>query len=319
MNVLNRILDLSIVGSFDRSGFERHRRRFDPGDLKVDLTGRRFLVTGANSGLGLEASRGLVTRGAEVWMLCRSRERGEAARSRLTHESGSDRVFLAQVDLAEPGSILDFVRGWPDLAVDGLIHNAGVLLDRREETSEGVECTVATHVLGPFVLTVGLMERLRRAQDARVVTVSSGGMYTQRLSLEDFEWKHRPFDGVAAYAQAKRAQVVLNELWAERTRGSGIAFHSMHPGWADTPGVRSSLPAFYRFMKGRLRTPEQGADTIVWLAASRKAAFCNGSFWFDRQRVTTHLLPWTREEDDVRDARWSWCLEHLPSHLALGP
>ncbi len=141
-----------------------------------------------------------------------------------------------------------------------------------------------------------------------MITVSSGGMYAQRLDLSDIQWRRRSFDGVTAYAQAKRAQVVLNELWAERTRGSGIVFHAMHPGWADTPGVRRSLPRFYAWMRQRLRTPEQGADTIVWLAVSRPAGLRNGLFWFDREPVKTHIVPWTREREDDRDGVWQLCV-----------
>ena len=313
--MISRLLDLTIVRSFDRSGFERHRKGFDPVDLQVDLSGKVFLVTGANSGLGRATAEALARRGAAVWLLCRDRERGEAARSEIVDETRNPATRLAVVDLADRRSIAEGVRNWRSHTVDGLIHNAGVLLDRREETPDGVERTFATHVVGPFLLTWHLLPALARSPDARVITVSSGGMYTQRLDLADIEWKRRPFDGVVAYAQAKRAQVVLNELWAERERGSGIAFHAMHPGWADTPGVRRSLPRFHRWMKNRLRTPEQGADTIVWLAASRKAAFASGSFWFDRAPATTHLLPWTREPDEDRETLWQLCTSHLPASL----
>lgn len=315
MNALDTLLDLSIVKSFDQSGFERHRRLFDPGDLQVDLSGKVILVTGANSGLGEATSTTLARLGAEVWLLCRNRKKGEDARTRITELTGNDRIRVAIVDVADQQSIGEFVHGWSTGPVDGLIHNAGVLLDRREVTADGLERTLATHVVGPFALTWALRPHLERSEDARVVTVSSGGMYTQRLELTDLEWKRRPFDGVVAYAQAKRSQVILNQLWAERTRGSGIAFHAMHPGWADTPGVRQSLPRFYRWTRGRLRSPQEGADTIVWLAASRSAAFCNGCFWFDRQRARTHVFPWTRESHAEREALWDFCLSHLSARV----
>lgn len=311
MSFLGRLLDLSIVRSFDRSGFERHGIRFDSTDLQVELSDRVILVTGGNSGLGRAAATALARLGAEVWILCRDRERGQAAQGDIIDSTGNDKIGLALVDLADKRTIEEFVRSW-SRPVDVVIHNAGVLLDRREESPDGIERTFATHVIGPFVLTWLLLPLLGRSSDARVVTVASGGMYTQRLDLKDLDWKRRPFDGVVAYAQAKRAQVVLNELWADRQRGSGIAFHAMHPGWADTPGVRRSLPGFHRWMRGRLRTPEQGADTIVWLAASRQPAFLNGCFWFDRERARTHLLPWTHEAEPDRESLWRLCLEQLP-------
>ena len=102
------------------------------------------------------------------------------------------------------------------------------------------------HVVAPFLLTTALLPILQATPDARVITVSSGGMYTQRLDLDALATPTIPFNGVRAYANAKRAQVVLNERWSKHRAASGVVFHAMHPGWADTPGVRESLPRFAR-------------------------------------------------------------------------
>src|SRR5206468_1834775 len=104
----------------------------------------------------------------------------------------------------------------------------------------------ATNVVGPFLLTKLLVPALERAREGRIVNVSSGGMYARRLRVDDLEMRSEPFDGVVAYARAKRAQVILTEMWAQRLREPGITVHSMHPGWVDTPGVESSLPRFHR-------------------------------------------------------------------------
>ena len=164
-----------------------------------------------------------------------------------------------------------FARGLDTRRVDVLVHNAGVLPEDRVLSPQGHEITLATHVLGPWLLTRELLPRLKASSDARVVFVSSGGMYTQRLSLDDIEWRRRPYDGVAAYAQTKRMQVVMAQLLAEDPDFGGIAVSAMHPGWADTPAVRTSLPRFWQAMHGRLRTPAQGADTVIWLASSPAA------------------------------------------------
>jgi dehydrogenase/reductase SDR family member 12 len=137
-------------------------------------------------------------------------------------------------------------------------------------------------------------------------------MYTQRLHLDDLQMERGEFDGTVAYARTKRAEVVLTELWAQRLEGSGVVVHAMHPGWADTPGVRSSLPTFYKSTRPLLRTPEQGADTIVWLAAAAEPARSTGGFWHDRRRRPTHRLPWTRESVAEREALWAAC-ERLTS------
>jgi NAD(P)-dependent dehydrogenase (short-subunit alcohol dehydrogenase family) len=120
-------------------------------------------------------------------------------------------------------------------------------------------------------------------------------MYLQRLSLDDLAWERRRYDGVVAYAQTKRMQVVLARQWAMRLAGSGVEVHAMHPGWADTGSVRTSLPRFHRLMEPLLRDAEAGADTVVWLVVNPRLPGPSGSFWFDRTRRWTHLLPWTAE------------------------
>jgi NAD(P)-dependent dehydrogenase (short-subunit alcohol dehydrogenase family) len=115
------------------------------------------------------------------------------------------------------------------------------------------------------------------------------------------------FDGPTAYARTKRAQVILTELWAERLRGAGVVVHAMHPGWAATPGLKASLPRFYSMTKRLLRTPLQGADTIVWLGAAPEPARSSGGFWHDRRRRPTHRVPWTKETPEDRERLWAEC------------
>ena len=302
MRLLDAVLDGTIVLSFDRAGYARHARRFQADDLKVDLAGRTALVTGPTSGLGRAAALGLARLGAEVVLLCRDLARGRALQRELRLATGHRRVSVEQVDLADLGSVRAFARRFGAPRVDVLVHNAGVLPDERVLSPDGLELTWATNVAGPYLLTRLLLPRLKRAPQGRIVVVSSGGMYAQRLSLDDLDWRQRAFDGVAAYAQSKRAEVVLTELLAERLGRTRVTVNAMHPGWADTPGVRRSLPRFHRLMKARLRTPAQGADTIVWLAACPRLAGESGRFWFDRQAVGTHLVPWTRETPAERRA-----------------
>jgi len=301
------LLDASILFSFDRSGYRRHARAFAPGDLDVDLAGRVCLVTGANSGIGLETSRALAERGATVWMLCRDRQRGQRALEEVRRSARSKHVHLAQLDVSDLGAVRRFARDFRPPRVDVLVHNAGVLPDSRATSVDGHEITLATHVLGPWLLTRALLPKLHASSDARVVFVSSGGMYTQRLSLADHDWRRRPYDGVAAYAQTKRMQVVLAELLADELPASRLTVSAMHPGWADTPAVRSSLPRFWDAMQKRLRNPAEGADTVIWLAASPAARGRSGLFWFDRKPRSTHLLPWTREATSDRAALRELC------------
>lgn len=313
--MLGAIVDPTIAVSFARPGFRIHALRFDPDDLDVDLTGRRCLVTGGNSGLGYEAGLALARLGATVVLLCRNAERGHAAAAALRAASGNPRVSAEVLDVSSLAAVRTVGARLGAEPVDVLIHNAGLLPAARIETAEGLELTFATHVVGPFLLTQLLRDALAASADARVVWVSSGGMYTQRLDLGDVDWRLRAYDGVRAYAQTKRAQVVLAELFAEELRAAGIVVNAMHPGWADTPGVRTSLPGFHRLTRPFLRTPAEGADTIVWLAASARGRDHTGRFFLDREPRHTHLVPFTRETEAERAALWTLC-QRLAAHDA---
>lgn len=205
--------------------------------------------------------------------------------------------------------------------LDVVIHNAGALTAERRTSQQGFEQTVASQVYGPFLLTSLLLPALRRTGRARVVTVSSGGMYAANLEVERLEMDEGEYRGAEQYARAKRAQVTLNEMWAEREPGpdaGGVTFHAMHPGWADTPGVESSLPVFRTVVGPLLRTPEQGADTMVWLAADDGEPMrSDGGFWLDRRRRSIHRLPTTRRSDtpERRARLWSVVVERSGADL----
>jgi NAD(P)-dependent dehydrogenase (short-subunit alcohol dehydrogenase family) len=188
-----------------------------------------------------------------------------------------------------------------------LVHNAGVMPDRRVLTSDGNELALATHVVGPHLLTALLRPALVEAQGGRVVWVASGGMYAQRLRVDDLQYEDGAYRGATAYARTKRMQVVLSECWAARLLDDGVVVHAVHPGWARTPGVASSRPVFRALTGPLLRTPEQGADTTVWVAAAEAPGRCTGRFWHDRVARPTHYLRRTRETPAEREALWDAC------------
>ncbi len=307
--LLDTALDRAIVPGYSRIGF-RLRRGWWAEDPRPDaLAGHTVAITGANSGLGRAAAVGAARLGAAVRMLCRDEQRGEAARAEILAAVPAADVRVDRCDLSDLASVraaADRLRAELP-ALRGLVHNAGVLPAERTETGDGHELTVATHVLGPHLLTEQLRPLLAAATDARVAFVSSGGMYAQRLRIDDPEFHEGEFDGTAAYARTKRMQVVLAQLWAKRLVDDGVAVHAMHPGWAATPGVTDSLPRFATLTAPILRSAEQGADTVVWLLAAEAAGRSTGLFWHDRRPRPTSYLPFTRSSDADAERLWDYC------------
>ncbi|MGA7097396.1 MAG: SDR family NAD(P)-dependent oxidoreductase [Acidimicrobiia bacterium] len=287
------------IATFTNLGYLAHARNFEPVD--ADLSGQTIVVTGATGGLGRQASLQLARLGARLVAVGRDPAKLEA----LTSES--DGVVIGiRADLSMMSDIRDLATRIIDSEprVDVLINNVGVLLPERTETDEMIETTLATNLAGQFLLTNLLIPRLRESAPSRVVMVSSGGMYAERVRPDDLGYGRGEYSGASAYARTKRGQVILTEMWADRHAGSGISFHAMHPGWAKTEGVKRSLPVFNTLMKPLLRTPAQGADTIVWLASAPEPGMTNGRFWFDRKPAPTHLIESTRETLEDRELLW---------------
>jgi NAD(P)-dependent dehydrogenase (short-subunit alcohol dehydrogenase family) len=308
--VVDRVLDALVVPSFTNVGFEVRRRLFGWNDDAAAaregaaLEGSVMVVTGATSGLGLVTATALARRRAKVLLLARNATKAAEAAASITAATGNPAVEVVLADMGDLGAVR---RAAANLAgqtdrIDALIHNAGALLDRRQETADGLETTFAVHVAGPFLLTALLQPQL--VAGSRVVWVSSGGQYTQALDLDDLQSTKGPWRGANVYARAKRAQIVLAMEWGARLAGRGVVVHAMHPGWADTPGVAGALPQFRRIVGPLLRTPAQGADTILWLATSEEAGRAEPGFWLDRRQRSTDKVPWTRVS--AGDARRLW-------------
>jgi len=302
------LLDRTVLPGFSAIGFRVRGLAGATPDPDGRLRGRDVVVTGANSGIGAAAAEQFATLGARVHMVVRNLGRGEDARARISETTGSDDLHLHRGDLSSLESVRALAAELNEELSGGiaaLVHNAGVLTQERSTSVDGYELTLATHVLGPLLLTELLTPALAADAPSKVVFVTSGGMYTEKLDVDDLELANRDFDGPAFYAHAKRIQVILAGLLDERLAPQGISVHAMHPGWADTPGVVEALPRFYSTIGPILRTPAQGADTIVWLAASDEAAASGGRLWMDRRIRPAHRVPWTHETAAERARLWS--------------
>ncbi|XP_069035163.1 dehydrogenase/reductase SDR family member 12 [Lepisosteus oculatus] len=286
---------------YTKGGYEAAAKHFAQADLDVNLAGRSFMITGANSGIGKTAATEIAKRGGTVHLVCRNKDRAEEAKGDIVKNSNNENIHVHILDLSSPRKVWEFAEQFKkDNNLHVLVNNAGCMVNQRELTEDGLEKNFATNTLGTYILTQALIPTLKASSDPRVITVSSGGMLVQKLNVDDLQFEKGQFDGTMAYAQNKRQQVILTELWSEQH--TDIHFSSMHPGWADTPAVRSSMPDFYEKMKNKLRTEAQGADTVVWLAVSAAAVQQpSGQFFQDRKAVSTHLpLAFTRASPEER-------------------
>ncbi len=306
-------LEATIVGGFSKAGIAA-RRRLECWQEPARLDGQVVVVTGATSGLGLATAERCARLGATVCIVGRDPAKLDRAATSLAAVTSGE-IDVERCDLSDLCSAhaLAASIGRRYRRLDALVHNAGALVRARELSPQGVEVTVATHLLSPFVLTETLLPLLGATGRARVVTVTSGGMYTERFDLEALEMAPGDYDGVVAYARAKRAQVVLTAEWQRRSGHREIRFDAVHPGWADTPGIRESLPRFSALLGPLLRSPAEGADTIAWLAAGAAPPGTGGQLWHDRHRRSQYYLPWTRpvgvEGRTAGPALWAWCAE----------
>ena len=289
---IDDLLDSTVLLSFTNVGYAL--RKSDWAELPR-MDGKTVVITGATSGLGRAAAHRLDSLGANLVIVGRN----EAKLNTVQAEMGG-RVATEQCDLsslAETRRLAERLLALDRL--DVLINNAGAMFAKRELTAEGFERTFVTNLLSGFLLTEMLIPKLVESAPARIINMSSGGMYTRRLSVSDLqnEKDYKPSD---AYAHTNRAQVVLTELWAERLAPQGVTVHAVHPGWADTAGVQDALPAFRKMVGPFLRSAEQGADTMVWLAAADEPAEASGQFWRDRRPRPTHRLKSTVESEAAR-------------------
>jgi len=319
--LIDSAIEATVVGSFTKLGFDLRNRLWGWSDPEVDLSDQVALVTGASSGIGRATAAGLLGLGATVHVTSRSADRAEQAADELGQASragGGDGDAIGHaLDTADHGSVLALV---DQLRADGrpidmVIHNAGALSPERQVNARGTELTLASHLIGPYLLTTAIRPLL--SHGARVLFMSSGGMYTQGLDVDRLEMTEDEYRGTVAYARAKRAQVELvrhlGPSWSPE-----VILHVVHPGWVETPGVDAALPGFANVMGPLLRTAEQGADTMIWLAATGGGDTPAGQFWLDRRPRPTSYLPGTTTTSAERERLVDWLDEQIQSITSEG-
>ncbi len=316
---VDTLLDRSIAIGYGNVGLKIRKRLSGwPADAPR-MDGKVALVTGAASGLGLATAVGYARLGASVRAHARSADRAAEAVGEILDQGPEGDVRPVACDISSLAAIREFVEGFVagEDRLDVLVNNAGVMPQERTRSRDGVELMFATHVLAAWALIDGLAELLRSSAPARVINVSSGGMYSQTIPEGDLQSERASYSPNKLYARTKRELVVITEQWAERLEDSGVVVHSMHPGWVDTKGVQSSLPLFLKITRPIIRTPDEGADTIVWLGASPEPLQSTGGFWSDRRLRPTHYRLGAGEDSAAARAElWETC-ERLAGPTSL--
>jgi dehydrogenase/reductase SDR family protein 12 len=279
---------------FNQTGYLKHIKDYKPAPcMESDLTGKVFMVTGANSGIGKEISSFLAKRKAAVYMLCRTVDRAEKVRNDIREESKNDNVHVLQVDCSLESSVRACWKAFVDLhgeapvKLDGLVCNAGMLLNEKQRTSEGVEVTFACHLLFGCYLLGALAMPSISATRGRIVLVASGGMYNTKFP----DWEVATslkgnYNGNLVYAYAKRGQVLLAERWA--TEFPAVKVVAAHPGWTLTDAVDAAYGDQKKYLEP-MRTPWQGAEGICWLLVAPLNEIEPGAFYLDRKPQVKHM------------------------------
>ena len=286
--------------------------------MSTNMKGRVCLVTGANSGIGRSAALGLAETGATVVMVCRDRDKGEAARSDIVARSRNDAIDLMLADLSSQSSIrqlaAQFREKHDELHV--LLNNAGKLSSQRTTTVDGLETTFAVNHLGYFLLTLLLIEVLKASAPSRIVNVSSSAHRMGTIKFDDLQLE-RGYGGYKAYSQSKLANVLFTYELARKLEGTGVTVNSLHPGTVRTnlfKGVTGPVGAYINLLKPLMKSSGRGAETAVYLACSPEVEGITGKYFINKKVAKS----WRRSHDTEMGQRlWqvSCQLTNLPADI----
>jgi NAD(P)-dependent dehydrogenase (short-subunit alcohol dehydrogenase family) len=276
----------------------------------IDLAGKKAVVTGGSSGIGIETARALVKAGADVTLAVRNTEAGEQVAADIKSSTGNENVHVAKLDLSDRASIQSFAKNW-DGPLHILVNNAGVMaLQERELSEDGNETQFATNHLGHFELTLALHDALKAAGNARVVSVSSSAHFRSPVIFDDLNFNFRVYDPWEAYGQSKTANILFAVEATKRWAEDGITVNALTPGAIRTNLQRHVDGGTFAFTMPNLeKTVEQGASTSVLLATSPLLEGISGRYFvnnneaevvMERSTDMTGVAPYALDPDNAK-------------------
>jgi NAD(P)-dependent dehydrogenase (short-subunit alcohol dehydrogenase family) len=274
-----------------------------------------ILITGGSAGMGKATATILARGGSRVIILARNRKRGEAALQEIIQKSGNTKVHLMLCDLGSQISIRQFVKKFKETYthLDVLINNAGVITPKRNETKEGYEIQFAVNHLGHFLLTNLLLETIIKSKPARIINVSSDAHKVGNIHFEDIHLK-KGYNLIKAYAQSKLANILFTYELAERLKGTGVTVNCLHPGAVATQMGIDRKTGFGTALTGLLKpffkTPEEGAATAVYLAASEEGGEVTGKYFSNKKAIKS-----SEKSYDKQLAKKLWTLSEKLVYL----
>ncbi len=271
----------------------------------ADMRGKVCLITGGTGGIGKETALGLARLGAVVVIVGRDVARAQAAVADIKARSGNDVVSAMIADLSSQAEVRRLAREFMAAhdRLDVLVNNAGAVYGKRVLTVDGIEMTLAVNHLAYFLLTNLLLPLLKRSAPARIVSVSSEAQRAGRIDFDDLQ-RARRYRAFEAYSQSKLANVVWTYELARRIEGSGVTANCVHPGAVATGFGRNNSGLWrvlFRVLAPFMRTPERGAATSIYLAASPEIEGISGKYFSDRKPIRSN-----KQSYDPELARRLW-------------
>ena len=278
------------------------------------MRGRTCLITGANSGIGKVMALEIAKKGANVVMVCRSKERGEAAQKEIVNQSGNESVELMLADLSLMKEVRNLVEEFKQKhdKLHILINNAALWPTKRILTSEGLETQFAINHLSHFLLTNLLLDVIKSSAPARIINTSSGLHKRAKIDFDNLQ-AEKSYKHMRVYGQTKLENVLFTKELARRLDGTGVTVNSFTPGMTSTNLGRSMSGGAKWFMRHVARSPEKGASTGVYLATSPEIEGVTGKYFGDSKELVSNKIA-----DDVEIAKRLWKVSEELAGLSSG-